>query len=74
VENGLPKKFTACGKTFFDVSIIRYKTIYKWIYVLALPDFNANYNGNLESETNFDPSQLITVPGYNSKAKDQVFL
>jgi hypothetical protein len=36
--------------------------------------FNANYNGNLESETNFDPSQLITVPGYNSKAKDQVFL
>ena len=34
--------------------------------------FNANYNGNLESET--DPSQLITVPGYNSKAKDRAFV
>ena len=33
-----PKKFTAFGKTFFDVSIIRNKIIYKWIYVLALPD------------------------------------
>ena len=33
-----PKKFTAFGKTFFDVSIIRNKMIYKWIYVLALPD------------------------------------
>ena len=36
--------------------------------------FNANYNGNQESETNFDPSQLITVPGYNSKAKDRSFV
>ena len=36
--------------------------------------FNANYNGNQESETNFDPSQLITVPGYNSKAKDRAFV
>jgi hypothetical protein len=36
--------------------------------------FNANYNGNLESETNFDPSHLITVPGYNSKTKDQAFV
>ena len=33
-----PKKFTAFGKTFFDVSIIIKNTIYKWIYVLALPD------------------------------------
>ena len=33
-----PKMFTAFGKTFFDVSIIRNKIIYKWIYVLALPD------------------------------------
>ena len=36
--------------------------------------FNANYNGNQESETNFDPSQLITVPGYNYKANDQAFV
>ena len=33
-----PKKFAAFGKTFFDVSIIRNNTIYKWIYVLALPE------------------------------------
>ena len=33
-----PKKFTAFDRTFFDVSIIRNNTIYKWIYILALPD------------------------------------
>ena len=36
--------------------------------------FNANYNGNQESQTNFDPSQLITAPGYNSKTNDQAFV
>ena len=33
-----PKTFAAVGKTFFDISIIHNKIIYRWIYVLALPD------------------------------------
>jgi len=32
-----PKKFTAFGKTFFEVGIIRNNIIYKWLYILALP-------------------------------------
>ena len=31
-------KFTVFGKTFFDVSIIRENTIFKWIYSLCLPE------------------------------------
>ena len=38
-----PKKFTAFDRTFFDVSIIQNNTIYKWIYVLALPDEAKNF-------------------------------
>jgi len=39
----LSKKFTAFNKTFFEVGIIRNNFIYKWIYVLALPDEAKNY-------------------------------
>jgi len=44
-ENGkwLSKKFTAFNKTFFEVGIMRNNFIYKWIYVLALPDEAKNY-------------------------------
>ena len=42
-EKWLSKKFTAFNKTFFEVGIIRNNFIYKWIYVLALPDEAKNY-------------------------------
>jgi hypothetical protein len=32
------KMFTAFGKTFFDVSILRNGSFYVWIYVLDLPN------------------------------------
>ena len=37
------KKFTAFNKTFFEIGIMRNNLIYKWIYVLALPDEAKNY-------------------------------
>ena len=45
VANGkwFSKKFTSFNKTFFEVGIIRNNFIYKWIYVLALPDEAKNY-------------------------------
>jgi hypothetical protein len=45
VANGkwFSKKFTSFNKTFFEVAIIRNNFIYKWIYVLALPDEAKNY-------------------------------
>ena len=39
----LSKKFTAFNKTFFEVGIMRNNLIYKWIYILALPDEAKNY-------------------------------
>ena len=39
----LSKKFTAFNKTFFEVGIMRNNFIYKWIYVLALPEEAKNY-------------------------------
>jgi hypothetical protein len=45
VGNGkwLSKKFTSFNKTFFEVGIMRNNFIYKWIYVLALPEEAKNY-------------------------------
>jgi len=37
-EKWLPKRFTAFNKTFFEVGFIKNNLIYKWIYILALPD------------------------------------
>ena len=42
-EKWCPKKFTAFNKTFFEVGILRNNLIYKWVYVLALPDEAKNY-------------------------------
>ena len=44
-ENGkwAPKQFTAFERTFFDISIIKNNTIYKWVYILALPDVAKNF-------------------------------
>ena len=49
------KKFTAFGKTFFEVCLVKNNLIYNWIYVLALPDeakhfyFHANIKVNIIS-------------------------
>ena len=62
-----PKKFTAFERTFFDVSIIRNNTIYKWIYILALPDVAKNFQAqitvkNAMGETIIDyPEQVRSV-------------
>ena len=47
-EKWSPKKFTAFGRTFFDISIIQNNTIYKWIYVLALPDEAKSFQVNIK--------------------------
>lgn len=51
-EKWLPKKFTAFNKTFFEVGLIRNKFIYKWIYVLGLPDEAKNFyfHANVQNE------------------------
>ena len=52
----MPKKFTAFGKTFFEVRLVKNNLIYNWIYVLALPDeakhfyFHAYIKVNIISE------------------------
>ena len=42
-EKWRTKKITAFNKTFFEVGILRNNLIYKWVYVLALPDEAKNY-------------------------------
>ena len=42
-ESFYPKKFTAFNKTFFEVGIKVKSFIYKWIYILALPDEAKNF-------------------------------
>ena len=38
--------FTAFGKTFFDVTILRNDCLYVWIYVLDLPNEAKNFSYN----------------------------
>ena len=45
-----PKQFTAFERTFFDVSFIRNNTIYKWVYILALPDVAKNFQVQITVE------------------------
>ena len=42
-QNFAPRKFTAFGKTFFEVGAIRNNFLFRWVYVLALPDQAEHY-------------------------------
>ena len=42
-QNWAPRKFTAFGKTFFEVGAIRNNFLFRWVYVLALPDQAEHY-------------------------------
>ena len=42
-ENWLPKKIIAFNETFFEVGIVRNNFVFRWIYILALPEQAKNY-------------------------------